>query len=377
LIGLQPSEPGCRELEGFGGEIKVMDLKRILLVHLGGGVGDLLLSTALLGELKRNFDNPSVAMMIRQGYEDVLLGHPHLDEVISVEEGSLEGLAGINRWKSVLVAGKFDAAITLWSTSTVAWLLYLSAIPVRVGQDSRLLYSFLYTHKVSVRSEKGDITSHWVECLLDYIRAIGCSVESPEILLTVTDEARERVRRMLGDAGAWEHDLLYGFHVGKGLPLDERRWPVRHFAEIADAIAEYSGAKMVLTGDRREVELVSKVESLMKSRAINMAGKTNLKELAALIGCCSAFICPDSAPMHIAAAMRVPTVGIFALKSDFPYRWRPFGTTYEIVTPEVIDCPERCIKENCGRFSCYERISPDSVVAALERLKVKKGAISE
>jgi heptosyltransferase II len=347
-----------------------MTLKRILLVHLGGGVGDLLLSTALLAELKRNYGNSHIAMMIRQGYEDILEGHPHLDEVITVPEGSMVGMRGIDSWRRSIAPKKFDAAIVLWSTSTVAWLLYLCGIPVRVGQGSRLLYSFLYTHKVSVRSERGDLTSHWVECLLDYVRALGCTIESPEIIITVSDEAKERVKQLLGDAGAWEHDLLYGIHVGKGIPLDEHRWPVKHFAEIADAIADYSGAKIVLTGDKREVELVARVESLMKHRALNMAGKTTLRELAALIGRCSAFICPDSAPMHIAAAMKVPTLGIFALKSDFPGRWRPYGTACEIVRPDVIACTARCIKEKCPRFACYEQVSPESIVNALGRLKV-------
>lgn len=352
--------------------------KKIVLIHLGGGIGDLLLSTALIQPLKEQFKDAGVTMVIKRGTEDMLHDHPLLDEVVAVESNALKSWAGFCNVIRKLRERHFDIGIVLWSTAPVAWLLYLSGVPVRVGQGSRLLYSFLYTHRVRVRSEYGDTKSHWVDCLLDYVRALGCEVSLPppsSIVIKPGPEQQAKVDELLAAAGCRRGELLIGFSVGKGLPLDEERWPVEHFARCADDLVRTFGATVILTGDRREEELVKAVASLMTSNPVNMAGKTSLRELAALIGRCSVFVCPDSAPMHIAAAMQVPSVGIFAQKSDFPQRWRPYALNYEALIPQENTCPLKCIKEKCPRFSCYEQISSEHLIQAVSRLLQKDRAL--
>jgi heptosyltransferase-2 len=334
-------------------------------------VGDLLLSTTLAGQLKNNYPGARVTMLVKKGVEEILDGHPSIDEILVMESASLNSPGNFIYHTACVAKKKFDLAVALWTTASVAWFLYLAGIPARVGQGSRLLYSFLFTHRVTVRSEKGDTKSHWVDCLLDYIRALGCEIRDPEVIIAVDDDTRARVRESLTRGGWNGTDNLWGFHVGKGMALDESRWPVKHFAAIADMLLEELGGALVLTGDRREEKLVAAVLSHMKNNAINMAGRTSLKELAALTSFCSVFICPDSAPGHIAAAMKVPTVGLFALKSDFPDRWKPFSPCSEVVRPEHLRCDRNCSKEKCPRFECYEYIPARKVLEALKRL-IKK-----
>jgi len=352
--------------------------KRIVLINLGGGIGDLLLSTALLQPLKEKFRHAVLTMIVKRGTEDLLEEHPLLDEVVALETSDLKRWPGFSACIRKLRERHFDIGIVLWSMAPVAWLLYMSGVPVRVGQGSRLLYSFLYTHRVRIRSEYGDTKSHWVDCLLDYVRALGCEVSMPppsSIVIRPGLEQQEKADKLLAAAGCRRGDLLIGFSVGKGLSLDQERWPVRHFARCADDLARTFGATVILTGDRREEELVRTVASMMKSNPVNLAGKTSLRELAALIGRCSVFVCPDSAPMHIAAAMEVPSVGIFAQKSDFPHRWRPYALDYEVLMPQENICPLKCIKEKCPRFSCYEQISSEHLIQAVSRLLKKDRAL--
>jgi len=345
--------------------------KRILLIHLGGGIGDLLLSTALLQPLKERLGGTHLAMMVRRGSEDILKGNPFLDEILPVDSNALKSWTGFRNQSRLLRERSFGVGIVLWSTAEVAWLLRLSGVPVRVGQGSRLLYSFLYTHRVRVRSEYGDTESHWVDCLLDYVRALGCEIPMPSpssIVIKTGAEEQKRVDELLAGAGYQEGKLLIGFSIGKGLPLNRERWPVEYFALCADELARTFDAAIVLTGDRREEELVREAASVMKSSPLNLAGKTTLRELAALIGRCGAFVCPDSAPMHIAAAMGVPAVGLFAQKSDFPRRWRPYASSFEVLVPQVNSCALACVKERCPRFSCYEQITPERIAEAVSRL---------
>ncbi len=348
--------------------------KRIVLIHLGGGIGDLLLSTALLQPLKEQFKDACVTMVIRREIKDLLQDHPMIDEVLPIESHALKSWSNFNTLIGALRDRRFDIGIVLWSTAPVAWLLYLSGVPVRVGQGSRLFYSFLYTHRVRVRSEYGDTTSHWVDCLLDYVRALGCEVSLPppsSIIIRPGPQHHARADELLTAAGYSRGGLLIGFSVGKGISLNEEKWPVEYFARCADELARAFGATIVMTGDGREVELVRAVVSKMESNPVNAAGKTSLLELAALTGRCSVFVCPDSAPMHIAAAMKVPTVGIFAQKSDFPQRWRPYALNYEVLVPQKNTCLLKCIKEKCPRFSCYEEIPPRLLIQAVSRLLSK------
>jgi len=75
--------------------------------------------------------------------------------------------------------------------------------------------------------------------------------------------------------------------------------------------------------------------------------------------------------MHIAASLKVPCVGIFALKSDYPMRWHPFGTSYRIVRSFPHNCINNCIKEKCQKFDCLNDIDEYEIVNAVISL-IKK-----
>lgn len=344
--------------------------KRILIVHLAGGMGDLLLSTVILKPLKDYYKDSSITMMIRSGLEEVVEENPYVTNILSVPGGDLSG-GRFSRWVKVLKEEHFDIALVLWSRSSEAWMLFKAGIPVRVGQGSRLLYSFLYTHKVSVRSEKGDIETHWTEIMLDYVRALGVPVpEERQVELFVPKESFGTMKKLLESAGADPGAPCWGLHIGKGMTLNSELWPVDWFAALADALVRQLGGTVVFVGDDREEELVEDVLKLMEhpERAVNFTGKTTIYELAALTTLCRAFISPDSAPGHVSSVMNVPTVPVFALKSDFPERWKPFGKKVVSVINGRRSCTKSCVKEKCRKFVCYYDIEIDEVIGAVKKL---------
>jgi ADP-heptose:LPS heptosyltransferase len=105
----------------------------------------------------------------------------------------------------------------------------------------------------------------------------------------------------------------------------------------------------------------------MESPHAAIAGRTTLMGLAAVLAGSSLVVALDSGPMHIAAALGVPTVGIFALRKDLPDRWRPLGPRVALVRP-AYPCPPWHRKETCRSFACYANLSPQSVVAAARSL---------
>lgn len=345
--------------------------KRILILLLAGGVGDVLLSTVVLKPLKDYYPDSYIAMMVKTGMEDLLEENELVSEVLSVRDGNLKG-ENFDYWLERVRERRFDIAIVLWNRSQEAHLVFRAGIPVRVGQGSRLFYSFLYTHKVSVRSEHGDVESHWTDIMLDYVRALGIPVGKPEISIRFhSDDVFYDMRLLLASNAGDCEAPFWGLHVCKGLELSPDRWPVKFFAALGDAIVGELGGSVVLTGTERELPVVNAVAGLMRKPCVNAAGKTTLRELAALMNCFDGFVAPDTGPGHIAAVMGIPTVSIFALKSDFPNRWRPFGNKTAVVVPKSWTCSRgKCVKEKCcDGFMCYNDVDPAEVVARLSEMR--------
>lgn len=352
--------------------------KSALIVHTGGGLGDVLLSGPVIDTLANA--GFRVDYLARSSTAHALRGHPSLNELLTIDSKDPNNLKEMRSWADTLKQRQYDIVFLLWSTTRWAWTLYLAGIPKRVGQDSRLMYSFLFTHRVSIRSEKGDETSHWTDILLDYPRKVGIEALPARLVYQVEAEAKAQAKNLLKHANfGTQTGPLLGFHSGKGLDLTPDRWPVDHFSTLARALQDSLGARIVLTGGPNEIELIEHVSRPLTKPYLNLAGKTNLQVLAAIIQECDAFICPDSGPMHIAAAVKTPVVGIYALDEDFPSRWAPFGTPHKIIRPTRPACPPGCKKPDCPNFACYLKVKPDALSLATSELigEVRRDRIQE
>ena len=224
----------------------------------------------------------------------------------------------------------------------------------------------------------GGTTSHWTEVQLDYARILGCNIPAgtltPKAVLTAAE--MQNATDFFQSSGVDLTRPCCGLHICKGLSGDEARWPVDRFVEIGVKLIE-QGWSVVLTGTEKEKPLVTLVEqriltaispkpgSTEYTPTMNVAGKFNLRQTAALISRLNAFICPDTGPGHLAAALGVPVVSIFALRADFPYRWRPIGAPYAVVRADQWACAEPCIKATCPRLSCLLHFDADEVVQKL------------
>ena len=343
-------------------------IKKILVIHTHGGLGDLLLSTPVFHSLKAEFKNAHLTAMVQKSFVDVISGNPKIDRVIPVTSQEKAGFSNFLKQLKSISKEKYDLGIVLWSTAREAHLMFLSGIPVRVGQAGRLLYSFMFTHRVTRRSDKGDEESHWVENQLDFLRILGFEPKDKSVFFHIPKEAEDFVEKLLKEEGIKDGDFLIGFHSTKGLAVTPDRWPYKKFASFAQSLADRFNAKIIFTGTPKEKEIVDLIRKQVKAPSISVAGKTNIKQAAALIKRCNLFVCPDSGPMHIAAAVKTPVVGIYGLKEDFPKRWAPYDCPHRVIRLENIPCDKNCIKAECPRFKCYEAIPDEMVVEAAEKL---------
>ncbi|HTV72986.1 MAG TPA: glycosyltransferase family 9 protein [Candidatus Acidoferrales bacterium] len=325
---------------------------KALVVCAGGGVGDVLLATPVMRALRGRYDE--VVALTTPAHAPVLDGNPDLAQVWS-SEGGVATLA------RRIAGARFDAAVVTWATLRSALLPALAHIPVRVGQ-ARRLYSPLFTRRVVVRSERGDRTTHWTQILLDFARAIECDVADASPVFVLDEAARRAAADVLAAAGLAEPFVL--LHPTRGITA-QRRWPTEGLGRLGQALRARLGGAVVVTGSAVDRAVAGDIAS--RCGGISLAGETSLPVFAAIAARARCVVAMDSGPMHLAAAVGAPTVGIFALQSDEPDRWAPLGPRTATVRADY-PCPPQHRKETCPDFACVRELDVAAIVAAAQRL---------
>ena len=149
-----------------------------------------------------------------------------------------------------------------------------------------------------------------VKRLLTLMHALGTPDTGDDTELTVLPSDRKELEQhpVLGSIVQTRRPLI-GIHPGASIAT--RRWMLDRFASVADQLIEAYDAEIVITGGKHEWEMCERVRSLMHYSAHNVAGQTSLGTLAALIERLTLFICNDSGPAHLAAALGTPSITIF------------------------------------------------------------------
>jgi heptosyltransferase-2 len=140
-----------------------------------------------------------------------------------------------------------------------------------------------------------------------------------------------------------------------------KRWYPERFAGVASHLATEWSAKVIIFGGPGETEIAADIEKDLKGTAINLAGKTSMRELMALIKRCNFFITNDSGPMHIAAAFDVPLVAIFG--STDHTGTSPYSKNAVVVRSDV-ECAPCKLRECPTDHKCMTSVTEDAVITA-------------
>jgi heptosyltransferase-2 len=324
-----------------------MPSDRALLVTAGGGIGDTLLSGVVGRALRARF--AAVDAVVLPAHAGLAARMPMFEQRLVLGER---------------LPHQYDAAIVTWATLQTALLPFWARIPVRVGQASRL-YSALFTRRVVVRSERGDRTTPWTQILLDYARTIGCDLDDPIPEFVPNDDDIRDADALLHVHGSG--DAFYLLHPTRAQSVQHTRWPIEPFVSLARELARRDGIPIFVTGAAGDATIADAIAERAGRGVIAVAGATSIGAFGALAGRARAVIAVDSGPMHVAAAVGAPTVGIFALQSDEPDRWAPQGRRVAIVRP-AYPCPPWHRKETCPDFACVRELDATRIVATLDGL---------
>jgi lipopolysaccharide heptosyltransferase II len=327
-------------------------------------IGDVILSTPVAEVLKRNYPKSRVAMLVSPNTKDLLQNNPWVDEVITDDNA---GFKGFLKSMKMLREGKFDVVVLLRPTLRLAILLFFSGIKARIGTGYRA-YQFLFNYKIY--QHRKTIKKHELEYNLDMLAPVGVSYEKifPKIYLSPEEENYSR--QIYDDLNLKKDDIKIVIHPGSG--GSSLNYPLEKFAILADKLIEELSAKIILTGNKRELVQSEKMKSLMKYQPFDLTGKTELRQLCSLLRGADLLISNSTGPMHIATAVGTPVVALFSpLQVASPKRWGPYGEENEMIMPPVDTC-FKCEVQKCPQFNCMEIIDPDEIVSKVKKILQRK-----
>jgi len=334
--------------------------RRILITRLRF-IGDIVLTTPLIRSVREAFPRGYIAYMGEKSAVALLEHNPFLDEIIPYDYGR-PSLLEQARVAFALRRRRFDTVIDLFGNPRSALICRLSGASLRVGPE-RKGRGKLYTVQVA----DDGLPKTAVEFHNRSLAAAGIPprATAPEIFLSDDErrDARAYLRWSLGEGA----ENIIGIHPGATWPA--KKWLPERFAGLADLIRAKLHATVVLVGGPGDQETLEAVSA----RAASAPHRLNvlpLRQLAAVIACCSAFVANDAGPMHIAAALGVPTIGLFGPGEE--NIWFPYDASrgHAALRRDVPCHPchlDFCNRTGDGYMECMKLLAVEEVFAALRR----------
>jgi len=317
------------------------EFKKILIIKLRA-IGDVVMSTPVIENIRANFPDSHITFLTEPASHDVIRGNPYLDDLVILDKSRWLAMPLFKRLKAQwsfykkLRLNRFDLVLDLFGNPRSAVLSLITGSPCRVGFDFRVR-RFCYDTIVTPRG--GEV--HEVEFNLDALRALGLAVRTTNPYFPLSQGALKDATHWLSDQGITERDLVIGLNPGGGWEI--KRWRPDSFSEIADRLMNDYGARILLIWGPGERDLVDEVAENMKHSPLFLP-ETSLQGLGAYLTKCKLLLSNDSGPMHIAAALNVPAIGIFG-PTD-PNLQGPYGEQNMAIQNLDLDC--LC----CNRLTC-------------------------
>jgi lipopolysaccharide heptosyltransferase I len=314
--------------------------ERILIIK-PSAIGDVVHALPVLALLRRRWPQAHISWLLTPGCAGLLERHPMLDEVILFDRGyygrgwrdpvSALRLLGFT---TRLRRRQFDLVIDLQGLFRSGYLAWQTRAPLRIGfRNARELSPLFYTHRVAIDTPE----QHAVERYLKIVAALGCATDRVEFPFALDDDDRSDVAAMLPQGRPYAVLL-------PGTNWMTKRWPVERFAALVTPLRERFGLETVVAGGASDQALGQQIGG------INLAGKTSLRQLVALLERAAVVIANDSGPMHIAAALGRPLVTLYGPTN--PIRTGPFGRPESVLRLDMPCSP--CYSRRCSHQSCLQ-----------------------
>jgi heptosyltransferase-1 len=343
----------------------------ILIVKLSA-IGDVIHTLPALNAIRKTYPEARITWLVEEVAYDLIEGHPALDRVLVSKRKHwlkklrsplfLEAIKEVYGFIKELRDTHYDMILDFQALLKSGILIALARGKRKIGFGKGLEhmeYSYLFLNE---RFPAVSMEHHALARGLMLLNALGIPTPEVEYKLAVSDHDRQKVDDLLKRYGL--ANLARFVVVNPMAKWESKLWSNRKFAQLADRIIAQYDAGIVFTGSFEDRPTIHQIKESMRVPAVNLAGETTLKMLAALCAKADVVISTDTGPMHLAVAVGTPVVALFGPTA--PWRTGPYGSGNQVVTTGQACAP--CFKRHCSTCDCMSLISVDQVFDAVSKI---------
>lgn len=335
-----------------------------ILVRGTNWIGDAVMSVPALRELRRIFPDAQITLHMRSWADGLFRDVDFIDDLVTFDK---------HKWKikdvydntQFLKEDGYDLAVLLPNSFESALTTYLTRIPHRFGYNKDLR-GLLLTDPIAVPEWKS--RRHEVYYYLNLIAAVEKKMLGretvgscePDISLGISDERTYKAQSMLAESGVDMFRPTVALGAGSTNSV-AKRWPATYFAKLNDRLQIELNANVILLGSKEDSEAAKRVVSESKHKPVDLTGKTDISEAAAILSVVDLMISNDMGLAHIAPAVGTQTIAIFGPTN--PETTRPFSSLSEVIRKPV-ECSPCMLRECPIDHRCMNWITVEEVFAA-------------
>lgn len=330
-------------------DLSQLEPRRVCIIK-PSSLGDVVQALPVLCALRDRWPKARFSWVVNRNLSGLLVGHRSLDEVIPFDRASrgARRLAAVLALRRRLRAADFDVVCDLQGLLRSGVMAWATRAAVRVGLSNSREYAHrFYSYEVEIP----DPDMPAVDRYLQLAAAFGADTTKPRFDLSISPNDAEWAAAR---CATLPRPTLV---ISPGARWKTKRWPAEQFGTIGCRAVREFGAGVIVVGSKDERTIAETVVGHAGRDCLNLAGKTSLKQLAAVLARADLVLSNDSGPMHLAAAVGTPVVGIFTCTS--PRRAGPFGSDHCVVATSVA-CAASYLKR-CDRLDCMRELAPDRV----------------
>ena len=360
-----------------------MNARESILIRGVNWLGDAVMTTPALLRLREAKPKARLTLLTPVKLAGLWTQHPALDDVMCIEPD--EGVFAVARR---LRQRRFTAALVLPNSFRTALEVWLAKIPHRIGYEANLR-GWLLTRPVPPRREavpmgkrslseihyllgRPDVkpaihpaSAHHMHHYLHLAATLGASAELIAPSIAVNDAELLAARMKFG----LPSDVRPILGINPGAEYGPaKRWPLERFVAAALEIRRHTNCRWVLLGGHNDVDFAGELMMSLGVDCVNLAGRTSLRELSAVLKLCRVVLTNDTGPMHLAAAVGTRVVVPFGSTSpELTGPGLPGDTRHQLLRAGVSCSP--CFRRECPvNFRCMTGISVESVVESVLRV---------
>jgi heptosyltransferase-1 len=330
-----------------------------ILIIKPSSLGDIVHSLPVLKILKDSFPDSSIDWVVSKNLKDLLTGNPLIHDLIIFDKDSWKNLKRIHLTIKEMTAlvkrlrsKNYDVVLDLQGLLRSGLMTFFSKSSVKVGfHNAREGSTLFYNKKVMVNG-----AIHAVDRYVELIKCIGANADVIEFPLFADKTDICEIKHLIGELPEY-------LVIVPGARWQTKRWQPENFGQVISQLS----IPCVIAGSKDDMRIAEVVFKYSQGKAINICGKTSLKELINLIANAKAVVSNDSGPMHIAVALDVPVIALFGPTDPHrtgPYRWQE-KNNLKLVRHSMECSP--CFRKKCKAPLCMSTIGVEEVLEEIKR----------